>query len=121
MSDSVASLLPSTVPSVVIHTSTFDVGVGLVMAMVLEPVFIGVGGLSSVVSSNDAGVADCADRIWIEVPVLLRFSVTEASAVGCGSCRMSPTPFLKLGKGTASLQLSVDHPVAGLPSIAWLA
>ena len=55
MSESADSLLPSTVPSVVIHTSTFDVGVGLVMAMVLVPVFIGVGGLSSVVSSNDAG------------------------------------------------------------------
>src|SRR3954467_10012062 len=103
MSDSVVSLLPSTVPSVVIHTSTLDVGVGLVMVMVFDPVFIGVGGLSSVVSSSVAGVALWADRIWIEVPVLLRFSVTEASAVGCGSCRISPTPFLKLGNGTASL------------------
>ena len=36
MSDSVVSLLPSTVPSVVIHTSTLDVGVALVMVMVLR-------------------------------------------------------------------------------------
>src|SRR3954454_17254614 len=103
MSEIADSLLPSTVPSVVIHTSTVEVGVGFVMAMVLEPVFIGVGGLSSVESSSDAGVAVWADRIWIEVPVLLRLNVTEASAVGFGSCSSSPTPLLKFGNGTGSL------------------
>lgn len=58
ISEMAVSLLPSTVPSVVIHTSTFDTGCGLSMLMVLDPVFIGVGGLSAVVSSSVAGVAD---------------------------------------------------------------
>ena len=97
------SLLPSTVPSVLIHTSTYDTGCGLVTVIVFDPVFIGVGGLSSVVSFRVAGVADCADRIWIDVPVLFRSSDTDAMAVGCGNCRINPTPFLKFGNGTASL------------------
>jgi hypothetical protein len=63
MSDRVDSLLPSTVPSVVIHTSTYEVGEALLIGIVFEPVFIGVGGVISVVSSSEAGVADWAERI----------------------------------------------------------
>jgi hypothetical protein len=63
MFDSAASLLPFTEPSVVIHTSTFETGCGSVTVIVFDPVFIGVGGLSSVVSSSVAGVADWEDLI----------------------------------------------------------
>src|SRR5690242_18311955 len=77
--------LPSTVPSVVIHTRTLDVGAALFTEMVFDPGFIGVGGLSSVVSFSDDGDELCADRIWIAVPVLLRLIVTEPITVGCGS------------------------------------
>ena len=59
-SEIIASLLPSTLPRVVIHTRTYAVGVAVDTEIVLEPVFIGCGGVSSVVSSSDAGVADCA-------------------------------------------------------------
>ena len=47
ISESAVSLLPLTEPRVVIHTSTFDTGVGLLMVMVFDPVFIGVGGRQS--------------------------------------------------------------------------
>ena len=62
MSEIADSLFPSTVPSVVIHTTRYCVGDALSTVMVLEPVFMGVGDVSSVVSSSVAGVADCADR-----------------------------------------------------------
>jgi hypothetical protein len=88
---------------VVIQTSTYEVGWALLTVMVLGPGFIGAGCVIAVVSSNDAGVADWADRSWMNVPVLLRSSDTDASVVGCGNCRISPTPFLKPGNGTGSL------------------
>src|SRR6478672_10656959 len=103
MSEIAVSLLPSTVPSVVIHTSRYDVGVALSTVMVLEPVFMAVGGDSTVVSSSVAGVADCAERSCTDVPVLLSTTLTDAIVVGRGSCRISPTPFLKPGNGTGSL------------------
>lgn len=103
MSDMADSLLPSCVPSVVIHTSTFETGVGLAIVMVFEPGLSGVGGDSTVVSSRVVGVGVAADRIWTEVPVLLTSSVTDPSVVAWGSCRTSPTPFLKFGNGTVSL------------------
>src|SRR6185312_2766035 len=65
ISEMSARLLPSTVPNVEIHTSTYDVGDALLMVIVFGPGFIGVGGVSSVVSCSDDGVALRADRICI--------------------------------------------------------
>src|SRR4051794_15420848 len=96
-------LLPSTWPSVDTHTNRFDVGAALSTLTVLEPGFSGVAGVNTVVSANDDGVGVCAERISTEVPVLFRSMVTSPTAVGCGSCSISPTPFLKLGNGTGSL------------------
>ena len=99
ISDSAVSLLPLTEPRVVIHTSTFDTGVGLVMVIVFDPVFIGVGGVSSVVSSSVAGVADGAERSWIDVPMLLRLSVTEPMAGRLWQLQDQPDPVLEVGEG----------------------
>ena len=54
------------------------------------------------VSSSDDGVGDSADRICTAVPVLFTLIVTSPSLVGCGSCSISPTPFLNPGNGTGS-------------------
>src|SRR5689334_9140637 len=96
-------LFPSTWPSVETQTKRFDVGVALSTLMVLEPGLRGVADVSTVVSANDEGVGVCAERISTEVPVLFKSMVTSPTVVGCGSCSMSPTPFLKLGNGTGSL------------------
>src|SRR6478736_6307399 len=85
-------LLPSTVPSVEIHTRTYEVDDALFTEMVLEPGFSGVAGVSSVVSDSDDGVADWAERICTEVPVLVTLRVTEPTTVGCGNCSIRPTP-----------------------------
>src|ERR1700754_677778 len=96
-------LLPSTVPNVDTHTSRLLVCVGLSTLMVLEPGLRVVAGVSTVVSSSDDGVGDCAERISTAVAVLFKSIVTAPIADGCGSCSMSPTPFLKLGNGTGSV------------------
>ena len=62
-----------------------------------------MAGVSTVVSSSDDGVGVCAERISTAVPVLFRLMVTSPTVVGCGSCSISPTPFLKLGNGTGSV------------------
>jgi hypothetical protein len=71
--------------------------------MVLAPGLSVVAGVSTVVSSSEAGVADSAERISTAVPVLFRLIPTSPIAVGCGNCSISPTPFLKLGNGTGSV------------------
>ena len=89
-------------PSVEIHTSTFDVGDASSTLMVFGPGLRVSAGVSTVVSSSDAGVGVCDDRICTAVPVLFTLMVTSPSLVGCGNCSIRPTPFLKLGNGTAS-------------------
>jgi hypothetical protein len=112
-------LLPPVVPRVLIQTSTNVAGAAEVFrGMTLWPGRNGVGGLSSAVSLGFAGVALGDDRICATVPVLSRSMVTALSLVGPGSCNINPTPSLNLGKGWASKYVSVDHAVAGSPSIA---
>ena len=71
--------------------------------MVFGPGLRVVAGVSTVVSSSDAGVGVCDDRISTAVPVLSRLMVTSPSFVGCGNWSISPTPFLKFGNGTGSV------------------
>src|SRR5271166_4162989 len=114
-------LSPLVVPSLLIHTSTFDVGAALLTGMWLLPGCTGVGGVISVVSESADGVALCDERICISVPVLDKLTLTALSTVGLGSSSSKPTPFLKFGNGTASWYVSVGHPVDGSPSVARLA
>ncbi len=111
-------LLPSVVPSVVIHTSTVDMGAAFGTGIVLWPGCISVGGVSSMVSDSSAGVGVGDDRICTSVPVLGTSRETDASRVACGSCSSKPTPLLKPGNGTASLYISVVHPGGGEPLMA---
>ena len=71
-----------------------------------------MAGVSTVVSSSDDGVGVCDERISTAVPVLFRLIVTSPIVVGCGSCSISPTPFLKFGNGTGS-RVGVDGPRGG--------
>src|SRR6185312_12874639 len=114
-------LAPSVLQSVVIHTSTFDVGADMLIGIRFWPACTAVGGVSAEVSSRLLGAAVVAERVWILVPVLDKLMSTASSLVGSGSCNISPTPFLKPGNGTLSVYLSVFQAVEPLPSIARLA
>src|SRR5258705_11679497 len=69
-------LLPPVVPSVEIHTSRFDEGVGLLTGMLSWPGGSGVGAVRAAVSTNLAGVAVSAERICTTVPLLSTSTVT---------------------------------------------
>src|SRR4051794_39210958 len=98
-----ARLLPSVLPSVEIHTSTFDVGEEPFTAMVLCPGLSAVAEVSTVVSPSFDGFGEADERISTLVPVLEISIVTAPTTVGLGSCSINPTPFLKLGNGTGSV------------------
>ena len=103
MSEISVRLLPSVVPSLEIHTSTFDVSVRSWTSMRLCPGCNGVVGVSSVVSANAAGFSVGEERICTSVPVLDMSMVTALSAVGSDRCSNNPSPSMKFGNGTASL------------------
>ena len=84
-----------------IHTSRFDVADAPLTAMVLDR-FEGRGRRQhgGVVELGGAGRGRRAD---LDLGVGAgNVRVTVPTVVGCGSCSIRPTPFLKLGNGTAS-------------------
>lgn len=103
MFESSERFFPSVLPKVVIHTKTFDVCAPERTGMVLCPGLSGVAGTSREVSSSRPGDAVDEERISTLVPVLGVSMDTAPTTVGLGNCNINPTPFLKLGNGTASV------------------
>ena len=102
-------LWPLTWPSVETQTSTFEVGDALSTLIVFGPGFRVVAGVSTVVSSSDAGVGVCDERISTAVPVLFRLMVTSPILVGLRQLQHQADAVLEV-RERHRIRVGVDGP-----------